>query len=156
MPAEVVIVERIGADSNTFQQLPFALTPGPPVQTTALRDSIETTAAAWAAGVAAATAHRAHRHPAAPRSPHPQRRSAAPRHRRRRRHHRRGAGPGLVVPGGARTRGTGKTHTAAAVITRLVNENGRRVGVVTQSRATVENLLDCVVAAGLDAQRVAK
>ncbi len=53
-------------------------------------------------------------------------------------------------------RGTGKTHTAAAVITRLVNENGRRVGVVTQSRATVENLLDCVVAAGLDAQRVAK
>ena len=43
VPTEVVIVERVGNDGNTFHQLPFALTPGPPVSTTALRDSIETT-----------------------------------------------------------------------------------------------------------------
>src|SRR5262249_34826186 len=51
VPTEVLIVERVGNDGNTFQQLPFALTPGPPVPTTALRDSIESTAAAVAAGL---------------------------------------------------------------------------------------------------------
>ncbi len=156
VPTEVVIVERMGADGNTFQQLPFALTPGPPVQTTALRDSIETTAAALAAGL--------------PRLPHtalidillrqpPRTRSGAPLPR----------DTDIVADITAAALdldssylavhgppGTGKTHTAAAVITRLVNENGWRVGVVAQSHATVENLLDCVVAAGLDAQRVAK
>ena len=105
VPTEVLIVERVGSDGNTFDQLPFALTPGPPVPTTALRESIESTAAAVAAGFAAAAPHRRGRHPAAPRAPHPQRRSAAPQHRHRRRHHRRGAGPGLVVPGGARAAG---------------------------------------------------
>ena len=52
--------------------------------------------------------------------------------------------------------GTGKTHTAARVITRLVTDHGWRVGVVAQSHATVENLLDCVIDAGLDPARVAK
>ncbi len=156
VPTEVVIVERIGADGNAFQQLPFALTPGPPVQTTALRDSIETTAAAWAAGL-----------PQLPRTPlvdillrrAPRTRSGAPLPR----------GTDVVADITAAALdldssylavhgppGTGKTHTAAAVITRLVKENGWRVGVVAQSHATVENLLDYVVAAGLDAQRVAK
>lgn len=50
VPTEVVIVERTGSDGNTFQQLPFALAPGPPVPTTALRESIESTAAAVASG----------------------------------------------------------------------------------------------------------
>uniref|UniRef100_UPI00191505DC DEAD/DEAH box helicase n=1 Tax=Mycobacterium paraintracellulare TaxID=1138383 RepID=UPI00191505DC len=52
--------------------------------------------------------------------------------------------------------GTGKTHTAARVIHDLVTRHGWRVGVVAQSHATVENLLDCVIDAGLDPQRIAK
>lgn len=52
--------------------------------------------------------------------------------------------------------GTGKTHTAGRVITRLVTEHHWRVGVVAQSHATVENLLDCVIDAGLEPARVAK
>ena len=36
--------------------------------------------------------------------------------------------------------GTGKTFTSAAVIARLVNEHGWRIGVVAQSHAVVENL----------------
>jgi superfamily I DNA and/or RNA helicase len=38
----------------------------------------------------------------------------------------------------------------------LVFTHGWRIGVVAQSHATVENLLDCVIDAGLDPQRVAK
>lgn len=155
-PTEVVIVERVGGDGKTFDQLPFALTPGPPVPTTALRESIESTAAAVAAGL--------------PQLPH----SAlvdillrrAPRTR-----------SGARLPRGADTvanitaaaldldssylavhgpPGTGKTHTAARVIDHLVRAHGWRVGIVAQSHATVENLLDCVIDAGLEPARVAK
>ena len=52
--------------------------------------------------------------------------------------------------------GTGKTYTAARVITRLVAEHGWRIGVVAQSHAVVENLLDCTIDAGIDPLRVAK
>lgn len=52
--------------------------------------------------------------------------------------------------------GTGKTHTAARVIHDLVTKHRWRVGVVAQSHATVENLLDCLIDAGLDPQRIAK
>ena len=52
--------------------------------------------------------------------------------------------------------GTGKTYTASHVIARLVNDHGYRVGVVAQSHAIVENLLDRVVAAGVPAEQVAK
>ncbi|BBZ71333.1 TM0106 family RecB-like putative nuclease [Mycobacterium paraseoulense] len=156
LPTEVTIVERVGNDGKPFHQLPFALTPGPPIPTTALRESIEATATAVAAGL--------------PRLP----RSAvvdillrrAPRTR---------SGNGL--PRGADTAaditaalldldssylavhgppGTGKTHTAARVVQRLATEHGWRIGVVAQSHATVENLLDCVVDTGLDPARVAK
>jgi len=156
VPTEVVIVERVGSDGKTFDQLPFALTPGPPIATTALRESIEATATAVADGL--------------PRLP----RSAvvdillrgAPRTR--------SGGP---LPRGGDTiaditaalldldssylavhgpPGTGKTHTAARAIRTLVTEHGWRVGVVAQSHATVENLLDCVIDAGLDPGRVAK
>ncbi|MGO9383542.1 MAG: TM0106 family RecB-like putative nuclease [Mycobacterium sp.] len=156
MPTEVVIVERVALDGNTFHQLPFALTPGPPVQTTALRESIESTAAAVAAGL--------------PRLPRiavidillrraPRTRSGTPLPRTA------DAvaditsatldldSSYLAVHGPP---GTGKTHTAAQVIGQLVNEHGWRIGVVAQSHATVENLLDCVVDAGLDPGRVAK
>ena len=52
--------------------------------------------------------------------------------------------------------GTGKTFTSAKVIARLVTEHGWRVGVVAQSHAVVENLFGCVVAAGVDPDRVGK
>ena len=156
VPTEVVIVERVGSDGKTFDQLPFALTPGPPVPTTALRESIESTAAAVAAGL-----------PQLPRSAVVDillRR--APR-----------TSSGAALPRGTDTvaditaavldldssylavhgpPGTGKTHTAARVIGQLATGHGWRIGVVAQSHATVENLLDCVIDAGLDPGRVAK
>ncbi|WP_083511157.1 TM0106 family RecB-like putative nuclease [Microbacterium sp. XT11] len=52
--------------------------------------------------------------------------------------------------------GTGKTYTGSRVIARLVNEHGFKVGVVAQSHAIIETLLDRVVEAGGDASRVAK
>ena len=149
-------MERTGRDGNTFHQLPFALTPGPPVPTTALRDSIESTAAAVAAGL--------------PRLPRTALVDMLLRHPPRTRG---GAGlprstdvvaditaaaldldsSYLAVHGPP---GTGKTHTAAQVILRLVTEHCWRIGVVAQSHAAVENLLDCVIDAGLDPLRVAK
>ena len=52
--------------------------------------------------------------------------------------------------------GTGKTYVAAHVIAHLVHEHAWRVGVVSQSHAAVENVLDALVKAGLDPARVAK
>ena len=52
--------------------------------------------------------------------------------------------------------GTGKTFTSAAVIARLVNDHGWRIGVVAQSHAVVENLFGDVIAAGVDRDRVGK
>ncbi len=156
VPTEVTIVERVGGDGKTFAQLPFALTPGPPVPTTALRESIEAIAGAVAAGL-----------PQLPRSAvidillrrPPRTRSGAPLPR----------GTDVIADITAATLdldssylavhgppGTGKTHTAARVIGHLVTVRGWRIGVVAQSHATVENLLDCVIDAGLDPGRVAK
>ncbi len=156
LPTEVTIVERVGNDGKPFHQLPFALTPGPPIPTTALRQSIEATAAAVAAGL-----------PQLPlravvdillrRAPRTRSGSALPR------------SDDTVADITAAVQdlgssylavhgppGTGKTHTAARVIQRLTTEHGWRIGVVAQSHATVENLLDCVIDAGLDPTRVAK
>ena len=52
--------------------------------------------------------------------------------------------------------GTGKTYVASQVIARLVLDHGWRVGVVAQSHAAVEHLLDCVVAAGVPGEQVGK
>ena len=52
--------------------------------------------------------------------------------------------------------GTGKTYVAAHVIARLVAEHHWKIGVVAQAHAAVENVLDAVVKAGLDPDRVAK
>ena len=52
--------------------------------------------------------------------------------------------------------GTGKTYVGSHVIARLVAERGYRVGVVAQSHATVEHMLDRVIAAGVPAARVGK
>jgi uncharacterized protein len=52
--------------------------------------------------------------------------------------------------------GTGKTYVGSHVISRLVREHGWRVGVVAQSHAVIENMLDRVIAAGVPAAQVAK
>ncbi|KAA1250073.1 TM0106 family RecB-like putative nuclease [Mycobacterium simiae] len=156
LPTAVVILERAAGDGSTFHQLPFALTPGPPVPTTVLRESIEATASTVAAGL--------------PQLP----RTALFDVLTRRPPRIRGA---TGLPRGTDTvaditaaavqldasylavhgpPGTGKTHTAARVIMRLVTEHSWRVGVVAQSHAAVENLLECLLDAGLDPGRVAK
>ncbi|OBI84524.1 TM0106 family RecB-like putative nuclease [Mycobacterium sp. 1245805.9] len=154
VPTEVTIVERVGNGGTTFDQLPFALTPGPPIPTTALRASIETTAATLAADLPTlpSTAVVDVLLRRAPRTMAPLPRTgdtvaditAAARDL---------DASYLAVHGPP---GTGKTHTAARVIKRLVAEQGWHVGVVAQSHATVENLLGCVIDAGLDPGRVAK
>lgn len=52
--------------------------------------------------------------------------------------------------------GTGKTYVGSHVIARLVAERGFRVGVVAQSHATIEHMLERVIAAGVPASRVGK
>jgi predicted RecB family nuclease len=156
VPTEVIILERTPADGNTFHELPFALTPGAPVPNKPLQDAIERTAADVAAGL--------------PQLPHsavvdvllrqpPRTRSGADLPR---------SGDTIdditaallgldssyiAVHGPP---GTGKTYTAAHVITRLVAEHGWRIGVVAQSHAVVENLLQGTINAGIDPTRVAK
>jgi predicted RecB family nuclease len=155
-PTQAVIVERQPTDGDVFDQLPFALTPGPPIPTPKQRAAIDATAGEVAAGL-----------PSLPttavvdillRS--------GPRTR---------TGGGLPRGGTAITDitkaildldssylavhgppGTGKTHTAAHVIATLVNDHGWRIGVVAQSHAVVENLFRDVLGAGVDAARVAK
>ena len=155
-PTEVTVVERTTQDGNTFHQLPFALAPGPPIPTTPLRDSIQSTAVTVAAGL-----------PQLPRTAvfdillrrRPRTRSGADLPRN---------GEAVdditaalldldssyvAVHGPP---GTGKTYTAARVIKRLVAEHGWHIGVVAQSHAVVENLLDCAIDADVDPLRVAK
>jgi predicted RecB family nuclease len=160
VPTEVVIVERIPKDGSIFHQFPFALTPGPPIATTALRASIESTAAQVAAAL-----------PQLPRT------ALFDILLRRPPRTRTGAGlprdadiavditeaitnalldldSSYVAVHGPP--GTGKTSTAARVITSLVAEHGWRIGVVAQSHAVVENLFDCAIDVGIDPLRVAK
>jgi predicted RecB family nuclease len=156
VPTEVVILERTPKDGSVFHQFPFALTPGPPIATTALRESIELTAAQVATGL-----------PQLPctalfdillrRPPRIRTGAGLPR----------SANIGADITAALLDLdssyvavhgppGTGKTYTAARVITRLVAEHGWRIGVVAQSHAVVENLLDCAIDAGVDPLRVAK
>ena len=156
VPTEVVVCERTPADGSTFNQIPLALTPGAPIGTKPLREAIE----AAAVDVAAAL-------PQLPRT------AVADILLRRRPRIRSGADlprSGDVVDDITSALldldssyvavhgppGTGKTYTAARVITRLVADHGWRVGVVAQSHAVVENLLDCAIEAGIDPLRVAK
>jgi len=155
-PTEVLIIEREPKTGAAFDQLPFALTPGPPIPTGPLRDAIEATVGEIAAGLPklpdSAIVDILLRRP-------PRTRSGAPLAR--------GAGIAesitaslldldssyLAVHGPP---GTGKTYTAARVIARLVTEHRWRVGVVAQSHAVVENLFRDIVAAGVDSSVVAK
>ncbi|MDO8336846.1 MAG: TM0106 family RecB-like putative nuclease [Microcella sp.] len=52
--------------------------------------------------------------------------------------------------------GTGKTYLGSRVVARLAADHGWRIGVVAQGHATVEHMLDTVVAAGLPPAQVAK
>ncbi|WP_109211412.1 MULTISPECIES: bifunctional RecB family nuclease/DEAD/DEAH box helicase [Microbacterium] len=52
--------------------------------------------------------------------------------------------------------GTGKTYVGSHVIARLVREHGYKVGVVAQGHATIEQLLERVIAAGVPAAQVGK
>jgi uncharacterized protein len=154
--SEVLVIEREPKTGGVFHQLPFALTPGAPIPTTALRESIEATASEIAAGLPqlppSALIDVLLRCPPRTRSGHP-----LP-------HDGEVAvdittglldldSSYLAVHGPP---GTGKTHTAAAIIARLANDHGWRVGVVAQSHSVVENLLRSVIAAGVDPAVVAK
>lgn len=155
-PTEVIVVERQPKDGDVFEQRPFALTPGPPINTKPLQDSISETATLVAAGlpnlpVDAVTDILLRRSPRTV--------SGAPLGR---------TGDMaddiatalldldssyLAVHGPP---GTGKTFTSAAVIARLVSDHAWRIGVVAQSHAVVENLLGCVIDSGVDPDRVGK
>ncbi|WP_394771257.1 TM0106 family RecB-like putative nuclease [Lacisediminihabitans sp.] len=52
--------------------------------------------------------------------------------------------------------GTGKTFTGSRVIADLVANHGWRIGVVAQSHASVQNMLEGVVKAGLDPELIGK
>ena len=52
--------------------------------------------------------------------------------------------------------GTGKTYTGSQVIARLVNDHGFTVGVVAQSHAIIETLLERIVADGVAPSQVGK
>jgi uncharacterized protein len=155
-PTEVEILERAPGCDHTFRQLPLALTPGSPIPTTKQRESIEKTAADVAVAL-----------PELPRT-------AVIDVLLRRAPRLRG---GATLPRGADTAanitaallnldasylavhgppGTGKTYTAAHVITGLIARHQWRIGVVAQSHAVVENLLRCAITSGVDPLRVAK
>ena len=155
-PTEVLVCEREPKEGGLFDSLPFALTPGSPISTGPLRDAIEASAAAIAAGLPSlpttAVVDILLRRPPRTRSGGPLARGDD------------AAGSitsalldldssYLAVHGPP---GTGKTFTAAAVIAKVVNENRWRIGVVAQSHAVVENLFRDVIAAGVDASVVAK
>lgn len=156
VPTAVVVLERQPKNGDVFDQVPFALTPGSPIPTGPLQDSIAATAALVAAGLPnlpadAVTDILLRRPPRTVRSgPLPRTATAAD-----------DVTAALLdldssylaVHGPP---GTGKTFTSAAVIARLVNDHGWRVGVVAQSHAVVENLLGCVIEAGVDPDRVGK
>lgn len=149
------IVEETAVEGFTWQELPLALTPAAPPSAGRQQSAID----AWADAVLAAS-------PALPDDPATDvllRR--APRI------------PGGLTPAtgddvaaivrsvAALDRGyiavqgppgTGKTYVGSHVIARLVAERGFRVGVVAQSHAVVENMLDRIVAAGVPAELVAK
>ncbi|MCV7255804.1 TM0106 family RecB-like putative nuclease [Mycobacterium hackensackense] len=156
VPTAVVICEREPKGGSTFDQLPFALTPGPPINTKPLQESIADTAAAVRAGLPdlpadAVTDILLRR---APRmvggGPLPRTGDVAA-----------DMGTALLALDSSYLAvhgppGTGKTFTSAKVIERLVNGHGWRVGVVAQSHAVVENLFRDVIAAGVDGARVGK
>lgn len=155
-PTEVLITERQPKDGGTFTQVPFALTPGPPINTKPLQASIDSTATTVAAGLpnlpSDAMTDVLLRRPPRTVSGRPLPRDGAT-----------SADVSaalldldcsyIAVHGPP---GTGKTHTSARIIAGLVNQHGWRIGIVAQSHAVIEHLLEQVLDAGVDPTQVAK
>ncbi|WZH35104.1 MAG: TM0106 family RecB-like putative nuclease [Microbacterium enclense] len=157
------VIEEIAADGVTWDELPLALTPPAPPRAGNQQKAID----AWADAVLATA-------PAIPDGP------AADILRRVPPRTRSGVlAPVTAVDGSAGDDevtaiarsvadldhsylavqgppGTGKTYVGSHVIARLVAERGYRIGVVAQSHATIEHMLDQVIAAGVPASRVGK
>lgn len=153
-PTEVLIAEREPKGGGTYDCVPFALTPGPPFPTKALRKSIDTVATDIAADLPTlppcAVVDILLRCPPRTGGPLPR------------------TGDHIADLTAALLRldcsylavhgppGTGKTYTAARVIAALVNGHRWRVGVVAQSHAVVENLFRDIIGAGVDPILVGK
>ena len=156
------IVEEFAVQGETWSQLPIALTPPPPPRAGNQQSAID----AWADTLIAAA-------PAFPEDPATDiLRRRPPRTLRRLRDRRHAAAPSsgndvdaivrslldldrsyLAVQGPP---GTGKTYVGSHVIARLIREHGYKIGVVAQSHAVVENMLDRIVDAGVSPAQVAK
>ncbi|BBY59723.1 TM0106 family RecB-like putative nuclease [Mycolicibacterium sarraceniae] len=153
-PTEVLLMEREPKNGGPFDAVPFALTPGPPFSTKALRESIDSAAAQIAAGLpdlpSSAVVDILLRRPPRTGAPLPR------------------TGDNVADITAALLAldssyvavhgppGTGKTYTAARVIANLANEHHWRIGVVAQSHAVVENLFRDIIDAGVNPSLVAK
>ena len=156
-PAEVVVTETSGGTSGEeHHQLPFALTPPPPIRTDQLTAALNTAASDIVAGLPQLPAS-GYLDILTRRPPRTLSGRSLPR-----------TGDDLAdITAAVRDLdhsylavhgppGCGKTHTAARVIAALVNGDGWRVGVVAQSHSVVENLFAEILVAGVDPHRVAK
>jgi len=159
----VLILETLGGETERYDDLPVALTPGPPPPPGQQKPAIEE----WAQAIVDARGDDG--------TGDWPRDAAVDILRRTPPRTRRGALPTVATEDDYITAvtaaaldlddsylavqgppGTGKTYTGARVIAALVREHGWRVGVVGQSHAVVENLLNAVVGAGLEVGQVGK
>jgi uncharacterized protein len=153
-----LVVQERGSAGETWSALPMAVGPGRPPSTDALKVAI----ADWAAPIPTTL-------PSLPANPAmdvlrrtPPRLAAAPAEHAADQHDyvarvlgavQRLEHSYLAVQGPP---GTGKTYVASHAIAKLVAEHGWRIGVVAQSHAVVEHVLEATVDAGLDAALVGK
>lgn len=155
VPVDVTIQELTPKNGEVFTEMPMALAPGAPVMTKALESAIEQVAVDVAHGLpdmpsTASIDILLRRNPRGAQLPpvgdggYAEAIASALRNL---------DSSYLAVHGPP---GTGKTFTAARVIAELVTQEAWLVGVVAQSHAVVEHLLDQIVAAGLPPERVAK
>ncbi|AMW19020.1 TM0106 family RecB-like putative nuclease [Mycobacteroides chelonae] len=155
VPVDVTIQELTPKNGEVFTEIPMALAPGAPVMTKALESAIEQVAVDVAHGLpdmpsTASIDILLRRNPRGAQLPpvgdggYAEAIASALRNL---------DSSYLAVHGPP---GTGKTFTAARVIAELVTQEAWLVGVVAQSHAVVEHLLDQIVAAGVPPERVAK
>ncbi|CAI9393586.1 TM0106 family RecB-like putative nuclease [Microbacterium sp. T2.11-28] len=154
------VVEETSVQGMTWRDLPVALTPAAPPQAGSQQAAIDE----WADAVLAAAAGEVPALPPDPAGDLLLRR--APRTRTGALARGRGSDVAditaslldldrsyLAVQGPP---GTGKTYVGSHVVAALVRDHGFRVGVVAQSHAVVENMLDRIVEAGVPRAQVAK
>ncbi len=156
---DVVVVEELLTGTVEYGDLPIATAPGHPIATVRIEKAVEAAADRMAEAVPVMPPDAAvdvlRRIP-------PRTRSGAPLPGLAR-----GADPAATIAAALLDLddsyvavqgppGTGKTYTGARVIAELVGWHRWRIGVVAQSHSVIENMLDAVVAAGLDGGLVAK